>query len=323
MHIGVFPENPSVTNASIGLPALASQSAGRRPQPDFHLRLLADRPRVQQSAGEHLGHAPGQRHDHRGVRRAPGQGRRRVVWHPAIGVSRCSGARLSHVRAAGLHRQCARRLLLGLPALTGGARLDNPQNLRASTFSLFAHDDWRAAPRLTVSFGLRYDYSTPPADKDDRANLYDPSIGNVARVGTGNLPRGGYEAGRQQPRAARRLRLDARRRGTLDRPRRLRALLQPGRAGDGRGAVFQPALLQPERLLSRRRPAAAHRCRIRFPRIFRSSFRSRRPPISGISQTPWLEHWNVSVQHQISARPRRSKSPMSARAATTSSPRET
>ena len=50
------------------------------------------------------------------------------------------------------------------------------------------------APRLTVSFGLRYDYSKPPADKDDRANLYDPSIGNVARVGTGNLPRGGYEA---------------------------------------------------------------------------------------------------------------------------------
>ena len=34
-------------------------------------------------------------------------------------------------------------LLLGLPVLTGGARLDNPQNLRTSSFSLFAHDDWR------------------------------------------------------------------------------------------------------------------------------------------------------------------------------------
>ena len=33
-------------------------------------------------------------------------------------------------------------LLLGLPVLTGGARLDNPQNLRTSSFSLFAHDDW-------------------------------------------------------------------------------------------------------------------------------------------------------------------------------------
>ena len=49
-------------------------------------------------------------------------------------------------------------LLLGLPVLTGGARLDNPQNLRTSSFSLFAHDDWRAGRRLTLSLGLRYDY---------------------------------------------------------------------------------------------------------------------------------------------------------------------
>ena len=34
-------------------------------------------------------------------------------------------------------------LLLGLPVLTGGARLDNPQNLRARNWSLFAQDDWR------------------------------------------------------------------------------------------------------------------------------------------------------------------------------------
>ena len=70
-------------------------------------------------------------------------------------------------------------LLIGLPVLTGGAQLDNPQNLRASTISLFANDDWRVARPLTVSLGVRYDYSTPPHDKDDRANLYDPATGSA------------------------------------------------------------------------------------------------------------------------------------------------
>lgn len=87
-------------------------------------------------------------------------------------------------------------LLLGLPVLTGGARLDNPQNLRAQSWSLFAHDEWRASPRLTVSAGLRYEYAAPPVDADDRANLYDPATRQLVPVGTGGLPRGGYEPDR-------------------------------------------------------------------------------------------------------------------------------
>ncbi len=34
-------------------------------------------------------------------------------------------------------------LLFGLPVLTGGANLDNPQQLRAHSWSLFTQDDWR------------------------------------------------------------------------------------------------------------------------------------------------------------------------------------
>src|SRR3954447_20402213 len=59
-------------------------------------------------------------------------------------------------------------LLLGLPAITGGARLDNPQALRANTWSLFTHDDWRPTSGLTISAGLRYDYIAPPVDADNR-----------------------------------------------------------------------------------------------------------------------------------------------------------
>ena len=84
-------------------------------------------------------------------------------------------------------------LLIGLPALTGGARLDNPQHLRTESYNFFINDNYRISPRLTVSAGLRYEYNSPAVDKDDRANLYDPATGKLVRVGTGGVPRGGYE----------------------------------------------------------------------------------------------------------------------------------
>ena len=141
-------------------------------------------------------------------------------------------------------------LLLGLPALTGGARLDNPQNLRARSWSLFAHDDWRALPSLTVSAGLRYDYVAPPVDsgrsREPVRRRHRPARAGGHRQHAARRLR----ARPQQHRAARRVRVDARHGSAHRGPRRLRHLLQPGGAGDVGGAVLQPALLQPERLLS-------------------------------------------------------------------------
>ena len=65
-------------------------------------------------------------------------------------------------------------LLLGFPVVTGGAILDNPQELRAPAWSAFVQDSWRVRPNLTLSAGLRYEYIAPAVDADDRANLYDP-----------------------------------------------------------------------------------------------------------------------------------------------------
>jgi hypothetical protein len=87
-------------------------------------------------------------------------------------------------------------LLLGFPALTGGARLDNHQHLRGESYALFANDSFRITPRLTISAGLRYEYNSPPVDAEDRANLYDPATRTLARVGTNNIPRSGYEPDR-------------------------------------------------------------------------------------------------------------------------------
>ena len=84
-------------------------------------------------------------------------------------------------------------MLLGLPVTTGGARLDNPQQLRTESYNAFIHDSIRVTPSLTVSAGLRYEINTPPVDVDDRANLYDSVTGSLVQVGTGDVPRGGYE----------------------------------------------------------------------------------------------------------------------------------
>lgn len=85
-------------------------------------------------------------------------------------------------------------LLMGLPTLTGGATGDNPQALRASTTSLFASDRWRIHSDLTLILGLRYEYFQPAHDARDAAFVYDPTAATIVPVGQNGVPRGGYEA---------------------------------------------------------------------------------------------------------------------------------
>jgi outer membrane receptor protein involved in Fe transport len=85
-------------------------------------------------------------------------------------------------------------MLVGLPSVTGVARLDNHQHLRTHSAYGFVQDTWRARPDLTLSAGLRYEYNAPGVDARDRANLYDPATGSLVRVGTGGMPRGGLRA---------------------------------------------------------------------------------------------------------------------------------
>jgi outer membrane receptor protein involved in Fe transport len=82
-------------------------------------------------------------------------------------------------------------MLLGLPSLTGVAKLDNAEHLRSHSAYAFAQDTWRLRPDLTLIAGLRYEYNSPPVDAFNRANLYDPATQSLVQVGTGNIPRGG------------------------------------------------------------------------------------------------------------------------------------
>ncbi len=85
-------------------------------------------------------------------------------------------------------------LLFGVPVFTGGAKLDNPQHLRAESYNLFVNDSYRLRRSLTLSLGLRYEYNDPGVDTTDRANIYDLTARKLVPVGQNGVPRSGYLA---------------------------------------------------------------------------------------------------------------------------------
>ena len=190
-------------------------------------------------------------------------------------------------------------LLLGLPAVTGGATLDNPQKLRAESYNFFVHDSIQLASNLTVSAGLRYELNLPPVDADDRANIYDPASGSLVPVGT-NFPRGGYEADRNNVAP------------------RLGIAWSPDAAGQtvvrgGYGIYYDQSSFAPGELLYFNPPFFDFGLAFQFPGLppltltdpFPRDFLIPLPPSALTFQrdlrTPFLEQWNASVQRDLGA----------------------
>ncbi len=74
-------------------------------------------------------------------------------------------------------------LLLGLPQQTSLQAPDQKSYLRENAIDFFAQDDWRALPKLTLNFGLRYEYYSPYSEKYDRLATLDTG-NNFASVAT-------------------------------------------------------------------------------------------------------------------------------------------
>jgi hypothetical protein len=87
-------------------------------------------------------------------------------------------------------------LLIGFPLLTSVARVDNPQQIRTESYNFYVNDSFRVTPRLTLVGGLRYEYNSPPVDKEDRATVYDVATRSLVPVGTNGVPRSGFEPDR-------------------------------------------------------------------------------------------------------------------------------
>lgn len=196
-------------------------------------------------------------------------------------------------------------LLLGLPLVTAGATLDNPQRLRAPAWSAFAQDNWRLLPNVSLTVGARYEYIAPAWDADDRANLYDPATGQLAQVGTGGIPRGGYVPDRNNwagrvgiawtPDAAAQTVL----RGGYG------LYYNQGALATGEGLYFNAPYFD-YRLyalhLDPRTGVPPLTLHDPFPQSYPVILPASATGYQRDLQTGWLEHWSVSVQRQLGSR---------------------
>jgi hypothetical protein len=90
--------------------------------------------------------------------------------------------------------------LLGLDSTSGKAvQLNNPNAQREAEWALFARDQWQISSKLTMDYGVRWEFY--PFIKADHGGVavFDPDTGNVLIGGHGNVPlHDGIDAGHGQ-----------------------------------------------------------------------------------------------------------------------------
>lgn len=82
--------------------------------------------------------------------------------------------------------------LLGLPTTMGRNQLSDESGytVRANLFGLYVRDQWTVTPKLTVSYGTRWEY-VPFLKREGRGlERYDPDTNNMLICGAGNTPSG-------------------------------------------------------------------------------------------------------------------------------------
>ena len=292
VSIGVVPENPQINNASVGLQSLATDP---RDSGLSFITITGYSPigheynNPQQSSADTLQIADTATWA-RGAHLVKFGGEWYGIWQSAFRDVQARGF-LTFVPQV-FTGNALGDLLIGLPLVTGGARLDNPQELRGRSWSAFVHDEWRASNTLTVSAGLRYDYIAPPYDAEDRANLYDTSRGAVVPVGTGDMPRGGYEPDRNNvaPRVGFSWALDREAQHVVRGGYGI--YFNQGALATSEGLYFNPPYFNlnvnlASTTLSNPFPAN--------PGFFPQSATSYQRDL----QTPWMEHWNLAFQRQL------------------------
>ncbi len=91
--------------------------------------------------------------------------------------------------------------------LLGDAYLGRTETIRQVTqkypyFGFYAQDDWRVSRKLTVNFGLRYDFTQPPTNLKDEYSDFNPTRPNPGADGRlGALWFAGFGTGRENTRS--------------------------------------------------------------------------------------------------------------------------
>ncbi len=81
------------------------------------------------------------------------------------------------------------QFLLGLPDEVGKAvQNNNPNSLRWTTWSMYIRDSWQITPKLTVNYGVRWEYYPFATADHGGVKLFNPATGNVLIGGFGSTP---------------------------------------------------------------------------------------------------------------------------------------
>ena len=188
-------------------------------------------------------------------------------------------------------------LLLGFPALTGGARLDNHQHLRTKSYSFFFQDQFRVRSNLSLSAGIRYEFNSPPVDAGDRANVYDLERQELVGVSTNGVPRSGYQSDRDNwgPRLGVAWSLDGRD------ERVLRAgygvYFDQSALAPGEGLYFNPPFFDFKLFFSL--PGLPLTLDDPFPAFFPLSLPSSVLAFQPDLRTAYVQHWSLSLQQRL------------------------
>ena len=87
-------------------------------------------------------------------------------------------------------------MLLGLPNSASRQLGNSGVSLRGKVFDIFAQDSWKLNPKLTVNYGLRWDYASPVTDTHNRLAGFDFRSGDwLIPKGDTDLPSGSLPAG--------------------------------------------------------------------------------------------------------------------------------
>jgi hypothetical protein len=74
--------------------------------------------------------------------------------------------------------------LLGYPSYTERAIARPNAYLRGTFLGFYFQDDFKINPRITLNYGLRWEYQTPWVDRYDRLFTFDPKTGSMVTAGT-------------------------------------------------------------------------------------------------------------------------------------------
>lgn len=187
-------------------------------------------------------------------------------------------------------------LLQGFPTFTVGARLDNPQNLRTRSYAAYLHDTYRIGAGFVLSAGMRYEYTAPPFDAFDRANVYDPFTGVLVPVGRNGFPRGGYHPDRNN---------FAPRLGIAWSPRDCRTVVRAGYGiyhdqaplAPGEGLYFSAPYFESKTYF----PFEGHPLTLSdpFPSDFPVPVPSTALAFQRDLRAAYMQHWSFSIQQQM------------------------